>query len=45
MKRALGGLEDALGDSDAMQRLQFERSKDEQIQGAFDERGDGVGHE
>jgi hypothetical protein len=41
----LGGLKDAFGDGDAVQRLQFERAKDEQVQGAFDERGDGIGHE
>ena len=41
LERALGGLKDALGDGDAVQRLQFERSKNEQVQGAFDGAGTG----
>ena len=44
LERPSRGLEDALGDRGAMERLQFERPEDEQVQGALDERGDGIGH-
>ena len=44
LKRAFRRLEDALGDGGAVERLQFERAKDQQIQRALDERGDGIGH-
>ena len=45
LERPSRGLKNALGDSGAMERLQFERAEDEQVQGALDERSDRIGYE
>ena len=42
LERPARRLKDALGDSGAMERLQFERPENQQVQSALDERGDGL---
>ena len=44
LERSSGRLENALGDGGAMERLEFERPQDEQIQSAFEEGRDRIRH-
>ena len=38
-------LKDALGNAGAVERLQLESPENEEIEGTFDEGGDGIGHD